>query len=427
MSVFDDLVGQVAVRTQLERAAFAARQQVERAGQDAAASSDLHGLSDIPELGTESELSSTRSAPSSMSQAWLFTGPPGSGRSVAARAFAAALQCTGPVPGCGQCQGCLSTMAGTHPDVEIMATSGVTITVEQTRSMVGRSYVSPSVGSWRIIIVEDADRMAERTTNVLLKAIEEPPGSTVWMLCTPSPDDVMTTIRSRCRNVSLVVPSASDVAELLVRRDGVAPETALVAAKAAQSHIGMARALATNPEVTGQRAKTLREALSIRGAGDAVLAAQRLLANATERAEAQATKNDGRELAELKRSLGVEDDKRIPPAVRAQIRSLEETQKRRATRAKRDVLDRAMVDMLSLFRDVLTVQLGADVELVNEDFGREIRALAEASTAQQSIHRMDSISQARQRLAGNVDPLLTLEAMMLSLRPQASAADTHFA
>lgn len=362
-----------------------------------------------------------------MSQAWLFTGPPGSGRSVAARAFAAALQCTGPVPGCGQCQGCLSTMAGTHPDVEIMATSGVTITVEQTRSMVGRSYVSPSVGSWRIIIVEDADRMAERTTNVLLKAIEEPPGSTVWMLCTPSPDDVMTTIRSRCRNVSLVVPSASDVAELLVRRDGVAPETALVAAKAAQSHIGMARALATNPEVAGQRAKTLREALSIRGAGDAVLAAQRLLANATERAEAQATKNDGRELAELKRSLGVEDDKRIPPAVRAQIRSLKETQKRRATRAKRDVLDRAMVDMLSLFRDVLTVQLGADVELVNEDFGREIRALAEASTAQQSIHRMDSISQARQRLAGNVDPLLTLEAMMLSLRPQASAADTHFA
>lgn len=427
MSVFDDLVGQVAVRTQLERAAFAARQQVERAGQDAAASSDLHGLSDALELGTESELLSTRSAPSSMSQAWLFTGPPGSGRSVAARAFAAALQCTGPVPGCGQCQGCLSTMAGTHPDVEIMATSGVTITVEQTRSMVGRSYVSPSVGSWRIIIVEDADRMAERTTNVLLKAIEEPPGSTVWMLCTPSPDDVMTTIRSRCRNVSLVVPSASDVAELLVRRDGVAPETALVAAKAAQSHIGMARALATNPEVAGQRAKTLREALSIRGAGDAVLAAQRLLANATERAEAQATKNDGRELAELKRSLGVEDDKRIPPAVRAQIRSLEETQKRRATRAKRDVLDRAMVDMLSLFRDVLTVQLGADVELVNEDFGREIRALAEASTAQQSIHRMDSISQARQRLAGNVDPLLTLEAMMLSLRPQASAADTHFA
>ena len=427
MSVFDDLVGQVAVRTQLERAAFAARQQVERAGQDAAASSDPHGFSDALELGAEGELSSTRSAPSSMSQAWLFTGPPGSGRSVAARAFAAALQCSGPIPGCGQCQGCLSTMAGTHPDVEIMATSGVTITVEQTRSMVGRSYVSPSVGSWRIIIVEDADRMAERTTNVLLKAIEEPPGSTVWMLCTPSPDDVMTTIRSRCRNVSLAIPSATEVAELLVRRDGVAPEAALVAAKAAQSHIGMARALATNPEVAGQRDKTLREALSIRGAGDAVLAAQRLLTNATERAEAQAMKNDGRELAKLKQSLGVEDDKRIPPAVRAQIRSLEETQKRRATRAKRDVLDRAMVDMLSLFRDVLTVQLGATVELVNEDFAQAIHALAQASTPEQSIHRMDSISQARGRLAGNVDPLLTLEAMMLSMRPQASAVDTRFA
>lgn len=155
--------------------------------------------------------------------------------------------------------------------------------------------------------------MAERTTNVLLKAIEEPPGSTVWMLCTPSPDDVMTTIRSRCRNVSLVVPSASDVAELLVRRDGVAPETALVAAKAAQSHIGMARALATNPGVAGQRAKDRsRSALDpwCRGCRPRGAAA---LDSATERAEAQATKNDGRELAELKRSLGVEDDKRIPP------------------------------------------------------------------------------------------------------------------
>ncbi len=361
-----------------------------------------------------------------MSQAWLFTGPPGSGRSVTARAFAAALECTGPTPGCGQCQGCQSVMSGSHPDVEAISTQGVTITVDQTRSMVGRSYVAPGVGNWRILIVEDADRMAERTTNVLLKAIEEPPVFTVWMLCTPSPDDVMTTIRSRCRSVALTIPSARDVAELLVRRDGVSPEAALLAARAAQSHIGMARALATNPEVANQRTKTLREAVSVRGAGDAVLAAQRLLAGATERAEKQSTHSDGAELAELKRSLGVEDDKRIPPAVRAQIRELEENQKRRSTRAKRDVLDRAMVDMLSLFRDVLTVQLGAGIELINEDFAQEVHDMARSSTPARSVQRMDAITQARQRLAGNVDPLLTLEAMMLSMRPQAGAADTSF-
>ena len=401
MSVFDDLVGQAAVRTQLERASRAARAQIEGGEQ--------------------------RTGGSPMSQAWLFTGPPGSGRSVAARAFAAALECTGSVPGCGQCQGCQSVMSGSHPDVEVMSTQGVTITVDQTRSMVGRSYVAPGVGTWRILIVEDADRMAERTTNVLLKAIEEPPVFTVWMLCTPSPDDVMTTIRSRCRSVALTIPSPHDVAELLMRRDGVAPEAALVAARAAQSHIGMARALATNPEVANQRLRTLREAVSIRGTGDAVLAAQRLLASATERAEKQSTHSDGAELAELKRSLGVEDDKRVPPAVRAQIRELEENQKRRATRSKRDVLDRAMVDMLSLFRDVLTVQLEAGVDLVNEDFSQEIHDLARSSAPAQSVHRMDSIAQARQRLAGNVDPLVTLEAMMLSMRPQASEADISFA
>ena len=191
MSVFDDLVGQAAVRAQLERAAIAAR--------------------DLAERTTDGEADRD----SAMSQAWLITGPPGSGRSLAARAFAAALQCTGPAPGCGRCRACRTVMEGKHPDVEHVATEGVVITVDQTRDLVGRSFVSPGSGAWRVVIVEDADRMAERTTNVLLKAIEEPPPFTVWMLCTPSPEDVMTTIRSRCRGVALAVPPASDVAALL--------------------------------------------------------------------------------------------------------------------------------------------------------------------------------------------------------------------
>lgn len=196
MSVFDDLVGQAAVRAQLERAAIAAR--------------------DLAERTTDGEADRD----SAMSQAWLITGPPGSGRSLAARAFAAALQCTGPAPGCGRCRACRTVMEGKHPDVEHVATEGVVITVDQTRDLVGRSFVSPGSGAWRVVIVEDADRMAERTTNVLLKAIEEPPPFTVWMLCTPSPEDVMTTIRSRCREVSLAVPSPQDVADLLVRQIG---------------------------------------------------------------------------------------------------------------------------------------------------------------------------------------------------------------
>ena len=380
MSVFDDLVGQAAVRAQLERAAIAAR--------------------DLAERTTDGEADRD----SAMSQAWLITGPPGSGRSLAARAFAAALQCTGPAPGCGRCRACRTVMEGKHPDVEHVATEGVVITVDQTRDLVGRSFVSPGSGAWRVVIVEDADRMAERTTNVLLKAIEEPPPFTVWMLCTPSPEDVMTTIRSRCRGVALAVPPASDVAALLVRRDGVASEEALRAARAAQSHVGRARALATDSAVRRERALLIGEALAIRGTADAVLAAHRVHAQAVAAAKKATGDRFEREEAELKRTLGIGEGAR--------------NQKRRTTRAQRDELDRAMIDLLSLYRDVLTVQLGAGVDLVNQDFDEGIRAVAAESDPGQSVRRMDAIAQARTRLGGNVAPLLVLEAMMVALRPQ---------
>lgn len=394
MSVFDDLVGQAAVRAQLERAAIAAR--------------------DLAERTTDGEADRD----SAMSQAWLITGPPGSGRSLAARAFAAALQCTGPAPGCGRCRACRTVMEGKHPDVEHVATEGVVITVDQTRDLVGRSFVSPGSGVWRVVIVEDADRMAERTTNVLLKAIEEPPPFTVWMLCTPSPEDVMTTIRSRCRGVALAVPPASDVAALLVRRDGVASEEALRAARAAQSHVGRARALATDSAVRRERDLLIGEALAIRGTADAVLAAHRVHAQAVAAAKKATGDRFEREEAELKRTLGIGEGARIPPAARAQLRELAENQKRRTTRAQRDELDRAMIDLLSLYRDVLTVQLGAGVDLVNQDFDEGIRAVAAESDPGQSVRRMDAIAQARTRLGGNVAPLLVLEAMMVALRPQ---------
>lgn len=395
MSVFDCLAGQAAVRAQLEKAAAAARALA-------------------TEVAPESEDALPQSA---MSQAWLFTGPPGSGRSVAALALAAALECTGETPGCGECHACRTTMARSNPDVEIVETEGVTITVDATRSLVGRSYVAPS-GRWRVIVIEDADRMLERTTNVLLKAIEEPPPFTVWMLCTPSPEDVMPTIRSRCRSVSLAIPPVEAVADLLVSSDHVSREQALAAAQEAQSHIGRARALATDPEAAKGRTATLRIASSIRGAGDAVLGAARLMKAADEYAKIHAAERDESERAELARSLGVNEQGRIPPAVRAQFRELEGRQKRRVTRVKRDFLDRAMIDILSFFRDVVVTQIGASVDLVNADFSHQIEAVAGESTVEQSIRKMDAIAVARERLAGNVDPLLAVEAMLVSLRPQ---------
>lgn len=259
--------------------------------------------------------------------------------------------------------------------------------------------------------------MSERTTNVLLKAIEEPPPFTVWMLCTPSPEDVMTTIRSRCRVLTLAVPRAEDIAELLVRRLGVNSEDAIMAARASQSHIGVARALLTDQAVREQRRAVIHMALSVRGVADAALGAKRVMAAAEAEVKERSEQLDARELADLKRSLGVDEGARVPPAIRAQLRELAENQKRRQTRLRRDSIDRAMVTVLSAYRDVLTVQLGAAVELVNSDFTEDVFRMARGSSAAQSVERMDAIAQARIRLAANADPLLTTEAMLVALRP----------
>lgn len=372
-------------------------------------------------VGQEDAVARLRAAATddaAMTHAWLVTGPPGSGRSVAAKAFAAALQCSGD-PAADEVA-VAEVRAGTHPDVTVVTTDKVTISIDEVRGLIGLAQRAPARGRWRVIVVEDADRMLERTSNVLLKAIEEPPPRTVWVLCAPSPQDVVVTIRSRCRQVGLRVPSVEAVAELLVRRDGLEPGLALESARAAQSHVGMARRLARDPEARARRRQILESAARIRGVGDAVLAADDLVETSKAEAAARSEERDAREKAELLRALGVEAGATVPPALRAQVKQLEEDQKRRATRQQRDSLDTAMLDLLSLYRDVLVVQLGAsgDVALVNEGAEELVRSLAESSTPEQSLHRMDAIGEARQRLAGNVAPLLALEAMMVALRPQ---------
>ncbi|MEE6288728.1 DNA polymerase III subunit delta' [Georgenia sp. MJ173] len=398
MSVWDDVVGQPAAVATLRSAAAAARAQALGlpVGDDVVAAAMTH--------------------------AWLVTGPPGSGRSVAARAFAAALLCEDPAePGCGRCHGCRTTLGGTHPDLRVITTERVSFLIEEMRPIVSQAQQAPSQGRWRIMLMEDADRMVERTSNVLLKAIEEPPPRTVWLLCAPSPHDLITTIRSRCRTVALRVPAPEAVAELLVRRDGIEHDVALTAARAAQSHVGMARRLATDPAAAERRRTILTVPTRIRGVGDAVLAAGELVELAQAEGKAATEERDAVERAALLRTLGAEGESRLPPNVRSQVKRLEDNQKSRATRAQRDVLDRAMTDLLSLYRDVLVVQLDVGLPLVNPDLDREVAALAAGSSPEHTVRRMDAVSTARTRLAGNVAPLLAMEAMMVALRPQAGS------
>ncbi|MCU1545027.1 MAG: polymerase subunit delta [Homoserinimonas sp.] len=349
---------------------------------------------------------------SSMTHAWLITGPPGSGRSNLAYAFATALLSPGNPQGDETTR--RQVAARTHPDLSVLSTEGVIIKMDDVRKLVASSQYSPSVARYRVMVIEDADRMVERTSNVLLKALEEPPPRTVWILCAPSEADLIPTIRSRVRSVRLRVPSVMDVAELIARRDGVDINTATRAAREAQSHIGMAHRLATNDEARRRRQQTLEIALGIRSVSDAVIAAATMLELAGQDAKAITAERDAEERESAMRSLGIEPGGTIPATLRSQLKALEEDQKRRATRSLRDGLDRIMVDMLSLYRDVLLLQLGADFEPVNLSIQAALRTATESSTPEQTLATMDAIATARKRIEGNVSPALALEAMLVA-------------
>ncbi|HZW41198.1 MAG TPA: DNA polymerase III subunit delta', partial [Agromyces sp.] len=346
-----------------------------------------------------------------MTHSWLVTGPPGSGRSNLAFAFATAL-ISGDADGDETTR--IQVEARSHPDLHVLTTEGVIIKRDDVREIVKRSHYSPSVGRHRVIIVEDADRMTEQTSNFLLKELEEPPERTVWILCAPSEADLIPTIRSRVRSVRLQVPSIADVATLLERRDGVDPVLAERAAREAQSHIGMAHRLATNDEARRRRGETLELALTVRSAATAVATAARFLEIAGEDAKAITELRDAEERANALHSLGVAPGQAVPAALRPQLKALEDDQKRRATRSLRDGIDRILVDLSSLFRDILLVQLAADVPLVNREMLPAIDAAAASAGPARTLATLDAIQEARTRIEGNVAPALALEAMLVS-------------
>lgn len=404
MAVWDDLVGQDRVTEQLSAAARDADALVTAAAAPGEGGAPVGG--------------------GSMTHAWLFTGPPGSGRATAARAFAAALQCVSPdrahggMPGCGFCDGCHTSLVGTHADVEIVRTDQLSIGVKETRDLVRRSQLSPAGGRWQVIVLEDADRLTEGAGNVLLKAVEEPAPRTVWLLCTPSLEDVLPTIRSRCRSLTLRTPPVDAVADLLARRDGIEPELAAQSARATQGHIDRARRLATDERARARRAAVLKLPLRVDDIGGCLKGAQELVDAAAEDAKQVAEEVDTKETEELRAALGAAAGTggRLPRGTAGVMKDLQDRQKRRGTRTQRDSLDLALVDLTGFYRDVLAMQLGSPIAIANVDVEDALRRVASGSRAEQTLRRIEAIIECRRALDRNVAPLLAVEAMTMALR-----------
>jgi DNA polymerase-3 subunit delta' len=381
MSVYDQLVGQAHLVKILEGAVAAARS------------------------GEESQ---------EMTHAWLFTGPPGSGRSSAAVAFASALICSS--DGCGICTDCRAAKAGSHADVEIIRTEGLSIKIEEIRELLTRVAWAPAMGGWRVVVMEDADRLTESAANALLKAVEEPGNRTVWLLCAPTLHDVLPTIRSRCRHLQLVTPSAKDVADVLINREGVSPAMADYAARASQGHIGRARYLASDETIRNRRNTIIKLPLQINDIASAFKAAETILNLATEEAEVAASVRDDKESAELAEAWGKGATGRgMATGGSKAIKDLEKEQKSRTTRMIRDSIDGALVDIATLYRDVMFLQSGTQGALINQEFASDISKMAERIPAAKTVLKIDAIMTARKNLSHNAAPLLTLEALMCQL------------
>lgn len=390
--VFARLVGQDAVETELVAAAQAAR-------------------GDSPHSA------------SAMTHAWLITGPPGSGRSVAALCFAAALQCTtAGVPGCGQCRACTTTMAGTHADVRRVVPEGLSIGVAEMRAIVQVASRRPSTGRWQIVLVEDADRLTEGAANVLLKVVEEPPASTVFLLCAPStdPDDIAITLRSRCRHVALVTPSAAAIAQVLIDTDGLSAQEAAQAASISGGHVGRARRLATDPEAQQRRRRALGLARDAATPSRAYAAAEELVAAAEDEALALTADRAETETEELRTALGAGGTGRgTAGALRGAagaIKDLERRQKSRQTRASRDALDRALIDLATYFRDALLVASGAgDVQPNHPDMAEKVAALAAHAPPDRLLRCIEAVLACREALTVNVKPRFAVDAMVATI------------
>ncbi|QPK79357.1 DNA polymerase III subunit delta' [Corynebacterium lizhenjunii] len=368
------------------------------------------------------------SDPRALAHSWLFTGPPGAGRSTAALALAAALMCTDqPGQGCGACESCRGILQQRqHTDLVFISPQELSIGVAGVREMIHQAASLPTVAPYRVVIFDNADRLTDEAANALLKTVEEPSSSTVLVLCAPTdaPEDFSQTLRSRCRHLYIPAPSVERIVEIL-QAEGHSPQDARLAAVTSLRHVGRARRLVSDPMAQRRRAAAINLAESVFHGSGGYAAATGLLAAITKEAKEAYQEADAKEIAAVELAYGAgakgKGAAKAQREAKSAVKRVEELQKKRATRRLRDLLDLALVDLAGIYRDALMVKVGANVEMTHPDFAGLAQELAAKVSEEGLVAAQDAIRTCRNHIANNVGPALAFDGLVGRLRQACGA------
>jgi len=304
-----------------------------------------------------------RAARHAIAHAYLLHGPEGIGKRAIADAFATLLLCArGGDDACGTCAQCVRTLAGTHPDLCIVAREDERrdIRIEQVRGLVRWLTLRPMMAARKVAIIDGAHLLNEHGQNALLKTLEEPPGASVLVLTATSPSQLLPTVRSRCQLTPLRPLCRADVEAALRARGVEAPSAAVAAAQAAGS-LGRALALA-GPDAAALRRRVLEVAATL-------------------------DRRDAHELSALAQELG------------------------------RGAFEPAMDVLLAWYRDLLAHACGTP-ELAgrNPDLAPTLAAAAGRHDPDIVLRQLERVCDSVTQLERNANRVLAIETMLLALR-----------
>lgn len=415
----------------------ASAQGTARARESAQAVSVAERLADAPEV-RDVVLNAAGAAcglpgydPRAMSHSWLFTGPPGSGRSYAALDLAAALMCTGvdegkPL-GCGECDACQQVLEQhSHTDLVFIQPQELSISVDSVREIITRAATQPTVAAWRVVVIDKADRLTDGAANALLKTVEEPPERTVIVMCSPSadPEDFSQTLRSRCRHLYIPAPSVGAIVKELVDA-GAAEGDARLAAITSQRNIGRARRLVNDPAAQKRRTMSINLAEDVFHGSVAFQSVTALINAVTKESKEAHADADEQEIAKLEQAFGAggrgKGTQKVQRDVNSAVRELKDLQKKRATRRQRDLLDIALIDLAGIYRDALITASGADVQLTHPDFQKLSEELAHRVGEPGLVDCQTAIARCREQLDQNASPQVAFDGMVGRLRRACNA------